>query len=890
MTYNQYSINAQTGAPEAGKNRLSSNSNDSGSDTILWPAKFDLLSNKENSSLADFSATERHALTDIQSTLLYLDHRPATDLSGNVGIITLSDGAVDTGATDIFNKSVTFTTLPTGNTFDITYTAVADKIEDSHVNALQNAVMEIQRRLGLTSPVDGYGTGMSTMPMVTTFDPSTITELQSIQTFMPNVILLEHLIEDTTIGSTTNSSLSNPPGNSITLTLGSTGATNRDSLVLDFDTITAQSLNGTTAGVFNYSSNTGDQVGFSGVTDFASQVTIGRSYGALIDSYEDTVPTGGLAFYSGAALRVHGGIWFGSGLSGNGNVTVVNLSGEALTVIGEFHGSSLLIDNEATLNGATTFNSTVEVAYPGSFSTDNHVALNNRPDGNVTKIDGLDPSYAEASLKHLPALKSSVTSNVRPTMDTDYSNPYTSNAKVHPQLGFTMYPLIGGWTFTGTTLFEKATIGTHKNVALLQCDLDAVEGLGGGTYQSGSYATGLFNPGDTYIEFDIANGNQNKLSYPIYYHTTEGYTGSVLTGLNVYLAADDETFQDGTTIAGSAWRMYQPGNVPSENITADFSITTAPEVKFGNLNNSEYPSQSLGLVLGQAWEGGSTVADGRPAHKRLSAGTSVSVNVKAALDKSIEGLSAGTGVAYIYATTNPGNDVTLETSVELRATPTPYGLASANVFQGGFNMNPGQDCPVGEVWASTADSGTNWSLLEVASYRADAYYDSGWIPMVDYIGTGVAPDLGRCLPITGSSNTGDYATTEKNYNFFVEHNLGPVRGGLTDFDFKIWVSRFKDIAYTGQQSNLNTNGLIYQQISAGDMNLWTPMAMPYHASTNEYFQSFQGARGALVDITDKASIGMLDSRFAMVSVDSDPSSDALIDNNEYIRVYFRRNR
>ena len=890
MTYDQYSINAQTGAPEAGKNRLSSNSNDSSSETVLWPAKFDLLTNKENSSLSDFSVTEEHASGDISSTLLYLDHRPASDLSGNVGAITLSDGAVDTGATDIFNKTVTFTTLPTGDTFDITYTAAADKIEDSHINALQNAVMQIQSSLGLTSPVDGYGTGISTMPIATLFNPSSLAELQSIQAFMPNVILLQHLTEDTVIGSTTNASLPSPGAGGITLNLGSTGALNRDSLVLDFDEITVQALNGTTGGVFNYSSNTGDQVGFSGVTDFASQVTIGRSYGALVDSYEDTVPSGAGAFYSGAALRVHGGIWFGSGLSGNGQVTIVNLSGEALTVVGEFHGSSLLIDNEATLNGPTTFNSSVEVAFPGNFSSNNHIALNDRPDGNASKIDGLDPSYAEASLKHLPAVKSSVTSNVRPTMDTDYSNPNQANAKFHPQLGFTMYPVLGGWTFTGSTLFEKAAVGTHRNVVLLQCDLDAVAGLGGGTFESGSYCTGMFNPGDTYIEFDIDNGNKNKLSYPIYYHTTEGYSSSTLTGLNVYLAADDEVFEDGTSIAGSAWRMYQPGNVPSENITADFSVSTAPIVKFGNLNNSEYPTQDLGMVLGQAWEGGSNVSDGRPAHKRLAAGASASVDVTASLTKSIEGLTSATGVAYVYATTNPGNDVTLEGSIELRATPTPYGLASSNVFQGGHSINPGQDCPVGEVWASTTDSGVNWSLIEVASYRADAFYDSGWVPMVSYIESGAAPDMGRCLPITGSQAGIDYVSTEKHYNFFVEHNLGPVRGGLTDFDFKVWVSRYKSMNYSGQQSDNNPDTLLYQQTSAGDMNLWTPMSMPYSTTLHEHYQSHAGDRGALVDITDIASINMLDSRFAMVSIDSNPVGDATIEDNEYIRVYFRRNR
>lgn len=886
MTYNQYSTNAQTGAPEAGKNRLSSNSNATSAESILWPAKFDLFSNKENSTMSDFAVIEEHSTANIAGSLLYLDHRPASDLSGNVGTITLSDGVISTGSTDVFNKSVTFSTLPTADTFSVTYTARADKIEDAHINALQSAVMEIQSRLGVTSPSDGFGTGILTMPTVTTFDPSTAAELTEVQTFLPNIVLLGNLDSNLKIGSTNNSNL---PQSNITLTLGNTGALTRDSLVIDVDALTVQSTNGTTAGIFNYSSNTGDQVGFSGVVELASQVRIGKSYGALIDSYEDTVPSGAGAFYSGAALQVHGGIWFGSGLSGNGNITIVTLTGEALTVIGEFHGTSLLIDNAATFNGTTTFNSITQIAYPGSLASNNHIALNDRPDGAPSKIDGLDPSYAEASLKHHPVLKGTVTSNVRPVITQEDANPYISNAKYHPQLGFTMYPIIGGWTFTGNALYEKASVGTHQNVVLLECGLEAISRLGGGSTESGSYCTGLFNPGDTFIEFALPNSNKNKLSYPIYYHTPEGYNGNTLTGINAYLACDDAAFTDGTTLAGSTWKMYQPGNVPVENITADFTTPTAPKVKFGNLNNSDYPSQSLGLITNKAWEGGTTVVDDRPLHKKLAASDSVVVDVTSALTKSIEGLTAATGVAYIYATSNPGNDITLQTAIQLRATPSPYGIASTSVFQGGFNMNPGQDCAVGEVWASTSDSGVNWTLIEVASYRADAFYDSGWIPMVNYVGTGMAPNLGRCLPITGSLAGTDYEAAENNYNFFVEHNLGPVRGGLTEFDFMVWVSRFKDTAYTGQQSTANTDTMLYQQTSAGDMNLWSPFAMPYE-SIGTYVQGYNGSKGALMDITDKARINMLDSRFARISIDSDPGSDAVIENNEYIRVYFRRSR
>lgn len=912
MAYEQYSEDAYTGSVESVKNRISSNSYSSKSEDIQWPLKLDLWTNKENTSSTYFTVTESYATSDIdESNRLYLNHRPAVDVSGDIQSIVVSHGVINTGLVDIFTKSVVFSTRPTTEDVYVTYTAAADKIEDSHINSLQNAVMAMQDALGVKTPVTGVGTGLITLPIVTTVnDIGTNTELQALQDFLPNIVLLRHLQEDFYVMSTNNPDL---PAQNVTLWFGNTGTVTRDDMVMDFDHITVQATNtdgdnGTPSGNFVYSSNTGDFIGFSGMTTFASQVTIGTDYGALITGFDDSFPDEAAgAFVSGAALRVFGGLWFGNDLSGNGNVTFIAKTGEAVVVQGDFEATTLQVDGQSNFDGPVGVNNNVTVNNPGSIITNSNIALNNTPAGTPTKIDGLDPSYAQASLEHLPVIKSSITQSVRHGLTEDQTGVGSQNSKFHPQLGMVMYPLIGGWTFTGKVNFEKASIGKHENVILLETDMIAVGdnfpngagyNLGGGSVPYGSYCTGLFNPGDTFIEFDLSVGNNNNYSFPIYYHTAEGYNGGALTGLNVYIAADDDVFEDTTTLANKTYRLYQPGNVPLDHLRADsdtsFSSSTQPVVLLGNQNTAYYPNQDIKFVTDQSWDGGSSVTRQYPLHKKISAGGTVSVNLKDCFEKSIDGVtpSAGspqTGVAYVYATSRIGELVTQEDAIQLRATPTPYGLASKQVWKNGFDIRPGQHCPVGEVWASTTN-GTSWTLVEVASYRPDGFYDSGWIPMVEYRSaassiTSIPENIGRCLPILGSASPAEFASSDDNHNFFVEHNLGPLRGGMTEIECKVWVASYKTGPYEIAQYSEYGDTRIYKGTAAGDMNLWTPYRAPYN-TTHDFYQSFTNSRGLLREISHLAHVRMVDSRFAMISIDDSTQLEA----HDYIRVYITRNR
>ena len=227
MTYSQYSNTPITGYSEAIKNRIDNNSNAANSEAAAYPAKFDLFVNKENTSLGAFSVTETHLLSQLAGSTLYLDHRPAVDATGGVASIVISNGGViDTTQTDVFSASVEFSTAPTASPFTITYSAASDKIQDSHLNSLQNSLMAVENILGVTAPVGGQGTGIVTLPLTTTVNPRDVATYSSLLGFLPNMVMLRHLGSNLIIGSTDVAGI---PGyaTGVTIAIGSTGAISR---------------------------------------------------------------------------------------------------------------------------------------------------------------------------------------------------------------------------------------------------------------------------------------------------------------------------------------------------------------------------------------------------------------------------------------------------------------------------------------------------------------------------------------------------------------------------------------------------------------------------------------------------------------------------------------
>jgi hypothetical protein len=904
MTYNQFSSYALTGLSASVKNFVDNNSNATNSEVSLYPNKFDVFVNKENSSIGSFAITEQHTLDQINGGVLYLDHRPSVDVTGGVSSFVISDGGiVDTTQTDIYSNTIQFTVLPIASPFTVSYSASSDKVQDSHINALQNTLMNVQSALGIKSTIDGQGTGLISMPLVVNASIANLTDLQSFQNLVPNIVCPAHLSSNFKIG-TTNVVGVPGYGTGVTIYIGNNSAVSRDSVWIDADTFTLATTNGLAGnpgGTYNIGTTTGDSVNMSGCLTVASQSTIGAPGGAL-GVVDTTVPTGASVFYSEAMLRVHGGIWFGNGLSGNGAITFVTTTGQAVDVQGNLIATTLDVSTTSQFHGESTFLNTVDAQYPGQYTTDNDIVLNTKPNLTPSKIDGLDPSYAQHAIDN-PAIDNKIVQSIRTPIDFNNSTPYPSGYKQHPVYGFKMYPMIGGWTYTGLVAYEKAQTGAYKNIVLLNSSLTAIgtnaqsgvasysgSNIGGGSLNYGDYCTGLFNPGDTYIEFKGLTAADDYI-YPIYYH--QAYLSSTtVTGLNLYLAADDTALQN--SIAGKKYRIFQPANAPLNHLSGNFSTPSAPLGVVGNLSTDDYPNTSVNVVTDKSWIGGSNVSNNYAQYKKITSTSSVSLSD--ALSKSIANATgtslSATGVAYIYVAGSETNN-TQETSLQLRASPTPFGIATTQVQNGTPKLTPGQHIAVGEIVASTND-GASWTLVESASYRQDGIYDSCWIPLVDYRKTAaqIPSSLGRCLPFytsTASSSTNhDGSADSYIYQWFVEHNLGPVES-FANIDFKVYIAAYGTSFDTNQVASGSTDNAIFKMSSKGGQNLWTQYPGKY-AATHAFYKAPSGQRGFLKDITDQCEMIYNDTRFACFG--SNISTVDLAGQNnrlaQYIRVIIKK--
>jgi len=911
MSYEQYSLNAFSGYPEDIKHRVSSNSASTSSEDAQFPTKFDVFVNKENSSLGGYSVIEQHTLGQFVGSTLYLDHRPSVDTTGGISSFSISNGGViDPAQTDVFAGTVQFTTLPSSSPFTISYNAVADKVQDSHINALQNTVMAIQSTLGVKTPVSGLGSGLVSFPIFVNFDPQSAAELSAIQAILPNIVLPAHLSSNYYLGSSDVAGIPGYGTTGITLYIGNPSAVTRNNVWIDADQFTLATTNGTVGGLYVIGNGTGDAVNMSGNLTVASRTVIGMVGGAL-GQYQSAVPTGAAAFYSGAMLAVHGGIWFGSGLSGNGSVTFIVTSGEAVDVEGALLATTLTVSNAATFNGTVAANGPTSVSYPGYFYTNNDITLNDKPDFTPAKIDGLDPSYAKAVVETFP-VDGCIIQSVRYGVSTQHRSPYVSGAKSHPLYGYKMYPMLGGWTYTGTIAYEAAKVGNDKNILLLNTNISGVgtnsttngSVLGSGLLPYGHYATGLFNPGDTFIEIKSASA-ADAYSYPIYYHKPYFGSGGNLTGLNVYVAADDAALQ--SSVAGKTYRLYQPGNVPMQHLTGNFTVSSAPFAHVGNFSSSDYPNTSLAISTERAWLGGNNVSNNNSLIKRTLPQATIACVITEALQKNIgytgatPPAAATTGVAYIYMVGDP-TYATREKSFFLKASPTPFGIASAGVQTATPNIVPGQHIAVGEIVASTSD-GVNWAEVESVSYRENGMYDSCWVPLVDYIRTSIPSDLGRCLPFYGSTKGGSSSNAYDNepdvydHQFYVEHNLGPIQN-MGDLSIKVYIANYGtnnfdlNPAITGAYG-----GSTFRSEAQGAQNLWTPHSALYNtvASAHSFASTPQvGTRGFLKDISKFVLLRYIDTRFALLSIDVDGDTNEFLGKGNrkagYIRVIMRKQK
>jgi hypothetical protein len=1000
MAYNQYSQWAPTGAHPAAVTRVTSNPHSTKDGYVGFPNKFDAFGNKENAGIGPFAVTESHPIADIVGGVLPLDHRVAVDITGGYTAPTLNGGGAVT-STDIYQSTITVGTTPSVDPFNVTYIARADQIHDTHINAIQNALMATQQQVGLGSLISGAGTGISTLNVVTNFDPSDAVEYSVFAAKLSNGLMLGHLSSDLQISSTHESFMAGYGNTGLKVTLGSTTANTRNDVTIDADVFTLETAAGADPvnkrGTYHIGGTTGDLTIITGETRIASQLTVGYPGGAHIDPIVTTVPPSPSgAFYSGAAIRAHGGIWFGSGMSGFGDITFITTEGENVDIEGDLETDTLAVNQSTVLNGST-YIPTSSTFTCGNWS---HIQFYTVPyfAGNASSKAGYlrgrwglgleghqmqDPDYVSMYGQIRGHTVGSVVDSCKPQITQGNTGQYgQKNIKRHPTLGVDMYPIIGGWTFTGKVNYNPGTVYDHNNVVLISSDMTACgpggetgtahdnvihtlgglaggdsiwsPSLGGGVSGWGSYSSGLFSPGDTYIEFESTSSTnlREQHAYPIYYHEPNiGSNGTMyenmVTGLNLWVVGDDNTQL--ANLVGNHYRIFQPGNAPVEHLECDFSTAALPLVtlKFQGLGDSpnDYEKQRFGMVTDKPLNDKSHWHQDH-IYKTIDSYAMTSNPMRAvitgALAKSVEAkvqLTSGvvypstfrmTGVAYIFAcakTLSQSQHADMlptdqsfaahnnQGGLVLKASPTPFGVADAGLYESATNSLTTSDLgvPLGEVVAYTTqdpDGGGAWTHVETTSYRVDGYYDSCWVPLVEYQSNFLLHDrdianpafiagafgnggLGRCLPFYGTTTRqSDGVSTFKDgqqvyaedsalgySQFWVEHNLGPIRS-LADLDFKAYVASYASMKTNGRNSvyplltGVHDNSLY--KLSQNQYNLWASPpdiyadAADIPSSSTEHFavSPLESAidRGFMNEITHAVSVTYMDTRFALLSV------------------------
>jgi hypothetical protein len=972
MTYTQYSSYAPTGLPNAALNYISSNPHSTKGEVVGFPDKFDVYTNKENAGVGGYAVTERHVLSEIVGGVLHLHHRIDVDTTGGFSEPTLSDGGtIQAGSTDLYSSTVTVSSNPGADPFNIFYTARSDQVHDVHINAMQNSIMALEQQVGLQAIVSGAGTGISTLNVVTDFDPQDSVDLTEFTSVLDNGLMLGHLAADLKIGGTNESYMPGYNGTGVTLTIGNDDQSTRNQVTIDADTFRLQTAGATDSvghkGSYYIGGTTGDLVIITGETRIASQLTVGYQGGAVIDPIVTTIPNNDTGtFYSGAAIRAHGGIWFGSGMSGFGDITFITASGENVDIEGDFETDTITVNQWTNLHGTTTqLDGYMSIEGPSYLQTNNDIRLIEKPGtspSQASKIGAIDrelmdPSYIARMVTNVGPVKNSVTRTTRPALLESNTGQYgQTNVKTHPLLGTPMYPIIGGWTFTGLVNYSPGSVYDHSNVALLSSDMIAagiggiggvsvgndhastnkwaetwaaadagLPMLGGGKSGWGSYSSGLFNPGDTWIEFEGASAAEGY-AYPIYYHEVElgGGETNIATGLNVWFAADNSMTLG--SVVGSHYRLFQPGNVPHEHLSSDFSSPTAPLVSldFSSDAKTDYPNTYFSMLSspGEPSAAANRYVDiyKELQHEHMSAAPRV--NVLDALQKSVEvqwqiaeGLDvdsaahrAMTGVAYIFACPEGTafEDTQESERLVLRASPTPYGVASRDTINNSLPIKPGTEVPIGEITAScTVPRGgsANWAHLETTSYRANGYYDSCWVPLVSYkweqqsdgdgssnpnpqfaAGSYGPGGLGRCLPFYGtmkrsteisSADAGfkiyRHDVTLCAHQFWVEHNLGPIRS-LADLELSVLLAGYGSQPGGGRNNADSIMTAEWEQslykLSQTQYSLDGAIPELYVDSTHQGYISLDAnaGNGKHVNISHMCTLLHSDTRFALIGV------------------------
>lgn len=689
-----FSNHAPTG--ESQKFIVSPNEYSSEGRNIGYPLKFSVYVNKISSADGSVSVSEPRTVDNIQGSRLYLYHRPLIQSDGTISTITVSDGTIDTSLTNARQGYIVFSSLPTAD-FTVSYSAASDCLTAWGLNTLQDDVMEIEQVLGVTNET-GYpglrnlGYGIFDTPL----DSNLVDVAQ-------RAVYLSHLNQDVTIASTDETSLTGTLGNAHTIQLGR----ELDTVVVDAVDFYVKQSNGTEFVNIHLGNKTGDFITWSGQLSGEGPITVGGpSWSQYSGSMGGDVTTG---VYTNSMLRVNGDASFLGDVYAVGSITIVNLTGEISTVVGDFRVTDeLTVVGQSHLIGATNTNRLdvqTNIYLDGNLVADN---VNGAGGGGQTLVDNLDASevahtYRTVTRKVLP----NTVLNGRPLLtqllpkQTFYTFAGTINYSNSPG---DYYQLTGFATATA------GPSGSYPNIIQMNFTDSPLPIVSGSAYPNGKlegiWLESFMDPGALEL-YDINTGFKT----PIFGYTVESGDGSYVYKLNLF---SPELNSSNRVQTNDSLLLYNKYARPYDFITAAGGASPT----FTVFADTSYPLE---------------IAFEDEVRKMTSSTSSISLST--ALTASITGLSnPATGVAYIFAKAEP--DPELAPSFKARCVP--------------FRM-PGETA-IGEVVASYDGS---WSILDTTSYRPGAVYDSAWIPiMAD------AAYSGRVI---------DHTTTS---TWFFSHNFG----------------------------------------------------------------------------------------------------------------------
>lgn len=349
-----------------------------GAHAVTFPTYYDEFINKTEGRVdAPIPVVaEKYSSNDIVTvggvSYLYLHHMP---MEANGGSIQLSNGSIDTGSTDYNLGLIKFDTRPTGD-FYINYLARADSFAGEHINALQNAVMTMQRIMGAGSIT---GEGIRNAELWVDSWPA------SLQSFMPNAISVRESAKDLKIAGDETGAINITIGNgadTLTNDVANWNVTSSDvaqAISGDFgddsdDVLVIRSL-------VHFNATGGSALGYTGVFnnipymfgDPNQSIWTGASAGPYSLPYSDT-GSYPLAQFNGDVVIV-GDIFV------SGNILAISVaSGEQVSSINE----TLAIGTDLRVTGNSYLNGNVDIGGYGTIGDYLHVqGLSN----DISRID-----------------------------------------------------------------------------------------------------------------------------------------------------------------------------------------------------------------------------------------------------------------------------------------------------------------------------------------------------------------------------------------------------------------------------------------------------------------------------------------------------------------------